>query len=541
EYDTTGFEIARVASRQLVSYNASSDLTQSETLVPDIAQSLPTPTNNGLTYTFNLRTGSQAAMWNTNPPRAVTADDFIRGLKRNCDPDLAPNGNPGYYSATIMGFAAFCTPFENMPGGSATPASARAAYMDSHNIAGLVSSNNGQTLTITLTSPATDFLNIMAMPFASAQPVEMESVLPLTPPYTFFSDGPYAIQNLDPTTSDAVLKPNPAWSQAQDPIRHQYVAEIQLKADGASDTQTVQQQIDAGTADLSWDTDVPPSDVQGLINANDARFGRFPSPGITNPYLVFNVKSTSNGGALANVKVRQALEYAINRIAITKIYGGATLNLPLHQVFGPGAEGYVAFNDYPTPNDEGDPSKCKQLLQAAGVSNLVLTDYYRNSGNHPAVFQEVKTDFAACGVTVNGVTPANYYSAKNGIGTSSPTTPNTHWDLTEPGWVPDWFGPTNGRAILPDLFDGQLSYPGTDWGGYDDPVTDQLVNKALAAPTVSQASNYWHQADEQVMADAAFIPFQTQLTPLMRSSRVHNAIFLPFSASYDLSQLWVSS
>ncbi|MBV8445504.1 MAG: hypothetical protein JOZ92_06265, partial [Candidatus Dormibacteraeota bacterium] len=118
EYDTTGFEIARVASRQLVSYNASSDLTQSEALVPDIAQSLPTPTNNGLTYTFNLRTGSQAAMWNTSPPRPVTADDFIRGLKRNCDPDLAPNGNPGYYAATIQGFAAFCTPFENMPGGS---------------------------------------------------------------------------------------------------------------------------------------------------------------------------------------------------------------------------------------------------------------------------------------------------------------------------------------------------------------------------------------------------------------------------------------
>ena len=29
------------------------------------------------------------------------------------------------------------------------------------------------------------------------------------------------------------------------------------------------------------------------------------------------------------------------------------------------------------------------------------------------------------------------------------------------------------------------------------------------------------------MEDAAFIPFQTQLTPLFRSTRVHNAIYQP--------------
>jgi hypothetical protein len=58
---------------------------------------------------------------------------------------------------------------------------------------------------------------------------------------------------------------------------------------------------------------------------------------------------------------------------------------------------------------------------------------------------------------------------------------------------------------------------------------------------LSQAASYWHQADEQVMADAAFIPFQTQLTPLFRSARVHNAIYLPFNQQYDITQVWLSN
>jgi peptide/nickel transport system substrate-binding protein len=45
----------------------------------------------------------------------------------------------------------------------------------------------------------------------------------------------------------------------------------------------------------------------------------------------------------------------------------------------------------------------------------------------------------------------------------------------------------------------------------------------------------------QIMKDAAIVPFLTQSTPLMRSERVHNAIFWPFSAEYDYSQVWLGS
>jgi len=313
---------------------------------------------------------------------------------------------------------------------------------------------------------------------------------------------------------------------------------------GSAATTEVQQDMQAGTADLAWNTVVPTADINGLETPTwNAQLGTFPAPGVTNPYLVFNVLSPNNSGALANVKVRQALEYAVDKVALGKIYGGATLNQPLNQVIGPGAEGYVQFNDYQTKNNQGDGAKCKSLLKAAGYPNgFTLKDYYRNSGNHPAVFQEVQSDFAKCGVTVVGTPIATGYYGSSGIGVTAPDGLKAgHWDITEPGWIPDWFGPTNGRATLPDLFDGQLSFPGTDWGGYDSSTVDSLVTQAESATSLSAAAALWHQADQAVMKDAPFIPFQTQLTAIFRSARVHNAIYDPFSETYDYTQIWLAS
>jgi peptide/nickel transport system substrate-binding protein len=474
----------------------------------------------------------------------VTSQDFARGILRTCDPTIAPNGNPGYYISTIAGFKDFCTAFEGQDPGESPAARATTINNGMSSVTG-IKTPDSNTIVFTLTQPATDFTSILALPFASAAPVEYLKYTPLTPGNVLYSDGPYAITTYN-VGHEIVLTRNASWSQSTDTIRHQYLTEIDVKLDlaGSAANTEVQQDMQAGTADLSWNTDVPPANIQGLESPTwNPQLGTFPAPGTTNPYLVFNVQSPNNAGALGNVKVRQALEYAIDKVAIGKIYGGASLNEPLNQVIGPGAEGYVPFNLYPTPNSQGDPGKCKSLLKAAGYPNgITLKDYYRNSGNHPAEFQEVQSDFAKCGVTVVGTPIATGYYGSSGIGVTSPDGLKAgHWDITEPGWIPDWFGPTNGRATLPDLFDGALSFPGSDWGGYDNPAVDTLVNQAESALTVSAASSLWHQADEQIMKDAAFIPYQTQLTPIFRSARVHNAIFLPFSEGYDYTQIWLSS
>ena len=189
------------------------------------------------------------------------------------------------------------------------------------------------TIIFTLTEPAVDFLNILAMDFAAAAPVEVLKDKVLTPGNIPYSDGPYYIKTYN-VAHEIILVRNPEMSQSTDPVRHQYVNEIDIKTDlsPAAAASQVQQDMQAGTADLAWNTVVPTASIQGLETPTwNPGFGAYPAPGGTNPYLIFNLLSPNNSGALGNVKVRQALEYAIDKVAITKIYGGAAINEPINQ------------------------------------------------------------------------------------------------------------------------------------------------------------------------------------------------------------------
>ncbi len=539
EYSPIGATVERAYTRQLVAYPASTNLVAAESIVPDAATGVPTVSADGLTYTFHIKSG---VMWNTTPPRQVTSQDFKRGIERNCDPNL--DVNPTYYEATIAGFATFCTAFAALGSASKSPpnAAARATYINGHDVSG-IQTPDSSTIVFTLTQPASDFLNILALPFASAAPVEDLSYVPVTAGNPIYSDGPYQISKYE-DAHEIDLDRNPAWSQSTDTLRHDYVSSIDIKLDvpGAGAPEVVQSDITTGAADLEWDTQVPAEDVAGLTSPEwNPEYGVFPQAGSTGPFVRFNVLSPNNNGALANKQVRQALEYAINKVAINNIFGGPSLTEPLNQVIGPGAEGYVPIDDYPTKNNEGDPGTCKRLMRAAGYPNgITLHDTYDTGlPLYVQVFREVQTDFGKCGVTVDGIPSDDndFDIFQPAAALKLPTT----WDITSStGWTPDWYGPANGRAILPDLFDGACGDPcAGDVGGYDDKAVDTLVNQAEAATTIAAAADLWHQADEQVMADAAFIPLQAELTQQFRSTRVHNAIFLPFSGSYDITQVWL--
>ena len=333
------------------------------------------------------------------------------------------------------------------------------------------------------------------------------------------------------------LDKNPAWDGSGDPLRHQYVDHIKITM--GQDAEPVQQQIQAGTADMEWDTVVPTPDIPQLKAAKDDRLGIFPGLD-TNPYLVFNLQSPNNGGALKTAKVRQAIEYAIDKVAIGQVYGGPSLNTPLDQVIPPGNVGYQQFDLYPTSDHRGDPTTCKQMLAAAGhPDGLTLNDVYRNAGNHPAVAQSVQADLKKCGITVKLVpsTQGDYYSRY----LESPSAAGRGvWDISEPGWVPDWFG-NNGRAVIEPLFDGRTYGPNSvNYGDYNNPAVNALIDKALVASDETTAGQLWHQADVLIMRDAAIVPFQTQQPAIFHSRGVHTAIYVPFRQNYDVTQVWLN-
>jgi peptide/nickel transport system substrate-binding protein len=529
-YTATGI-LERAYTRQLVTYPSSNNFQTGTTIVPDIATVVPTMANggissDGLTYTFHLRSG---VMWNTTPARAVVAGDFVRALKRFCNPVLGV-GNPTYYTSTIAGMAAYCTAYGKLP--STATAAKLANFQNSHDIAG-VSAPDPSTLVIKLSQPASDFLNIMAMTFASAAPVEWDSYIPDSAQFRqhVYSDGPYAVTSYVAGKSITLTR-NPEWKQSTDPVRHQYIAKM-IVTEGTNDPGQALQDMKAGSGDVIWDLVVPTDQIPSLEASKDPNFAIWPGH-ITNPYLVFNMLS----GPTKNLKVRQAIEYAIDKVAIAKIYGGTALNPPITTAIPPGNIGYQNYNLYPTPGNNGDPAKCKSMLAAAGYPNgFTLTDAFRNAGNHPAVFQSVQADLKACGITVKGSPQqqGNYYAWLENPANAKAG----KWNISEPGWVPDWFG-NNGRTSMQPLFTSPCVNPTTNYGCYNSATTTGLINKALTATSTSAAANYWHQADVQVMKDAVIVPFENQNTPWYHSSRVKNAIWSWTNQNYDPTQLWLS-
>jgi peptide/nickel transport system substrate-binding protein len=527
-------------TRQLVSYVQSSNYSKSITVAADVATELPTTANGGITgngtvYTFHLRPG---VMWNTSPPRQVTSQDFQRDFLAMCNP-VQPVGNPLYYTQTIKGMTAYCDEYAAaFKGKTPTPASLT-AFQNSHSISGITTPNS-TTIQFKLNGPAADFLNILAMPFASARPAEYNQYLPDSAQFRqhTLSDGPYQISQYT-ALKKIVLTRNPAWKQSADPLRHQYLGKIVVD-EGITSSETQLAGLQAGTYDLQWDTPVPTPSIPSLEAQANSGLHVYTNTGSANPFIWFNEQSPDNNHAMSKLLVRQAINYAINKLAIAKIYGGTKLNPILNEDVAPGNAGYTTYNYYPTTNNEGNPAKCKAMLAQAGYPHgLTLYEAYRNAGNHPAVFTSDQASLKACGITDIGVPMSQgpYYDfLSNQPNSAKPK----QWDITAGGWAPDWLGPANARANIVPLFQTDCNAGSPNYGCINIPSVDSDIGKALAQQTAAAASPYWIAANEEVMKQASIVPLISQDVVLLAGSHVHNTVYSPFIENWLITQMWVS-
>jgi peptide/nickel transport system substrate-binding protein len=531
-YYSVGYLAHRLWSRQLFTYPAVDG--QTTTGVPDLAQDVPTTSNGGIssdgkTYTIKLRDG---AKWDTSPVRAVTAADFVRGVKRTCNP-VQPFGGLPDFETLIVGFQSFCDGFAKV---AQTPAAIK-SYVEGTDLPGVVAKDD-KTIVFHLVNPATYFVDMLTLTAFSPAPVEVLKYLPGSQQLGQhqISDGPYKIESWEPTKHISFVR-NPAWEASSDPVRKAYVDKVLVNETVSQES--VQEQLQTGTpsADLEFGTSPAPSQLSQLIAAKDPLLD-LGETSSTNPYIVFNTISPNNGKAMGNLKVRQALEYAINRDNIIQVLGGPKVNPPLTHVIPPGIKGEHPFDLYPN-----DVSKAKQLLTDAGYKNgLTLKFLYRSSSEGSnKTFQTLQQDLSKVGIKVVGVPSpdADFYpkylqnpsSAENGV-----------WDFTNSGWGPDWYG-NAALSFFAPLFSGKPSYPpiGSNFGFYDSSKTNSLIDQAKTAASESAAINLWQQADKQVMSDAAFFPITDPLQANYHAKQVNNTVYIPALQNYDPANVWLSS
>jgi peptide/nickel transport system substrate-binding protein len=543
-YYTTDIMVMRMTVRNLFGWPAIPG--HNTEPAPDLATAMPVISDNGLKQTVTIRSG---VMWNTSPPRPVTAADVVRGIKRGCNPSPNFFGGMADFEATIQGLSAFCAGY---PPASASNATVMKSYIEGHNVSGITVSGN--SITFTLTKPAPWLVGAMTLGAFNATPIEALNGLPASPTVYnhMYSDGPYEITSYTPKKSIHLVR-NPQWQASTDPLRKAYVNAINV--DETGNQTTIYEQMPTGSPSLgmSFDSLAPPANYPNMLNSiksgsHNVNLGATYS---SNPYLVFNTVSPNNGGALAKPDIRQALSYGIERSQLQKVLGGAIINPALTHILPAGIDGSqdvpADYNPYPY-----NPGKAKSMLAAAGFTAshpLQIKYLYRSdSQGNTTLFNNVTTQLNALGsVKVTGV-PTNqsdfygkYLSVPNSSTAPAPAYKGT-WDMASAGWGPDWYG-NSALTFFNPLYSSPGGFPangGSNFGYFQSATVNNLISQALLQPTESQADKIWAQADEAVMQAAAIYPITSLLQLSEHAPYVHNAVFMTQWQNFDMTNVWLS-
>ena len=472
------------------------------TIVPDLATALPKPQDGGKTYVFTLRRGIRFS-----DGRPVTVDDVVASLRRIYK---VASPTAGTFFAGIVGADA-C---------NKTPATCT--------LPGVVGDEKAGTITIHLTAPDAEFYDKMAFIHAVVLPADAPGkdagVTPIP------GTGPYRIASYDPNHALRLVR-NPyfhEWSHAAQPDG--YPDEI-LYSFGPDATSQVTM-IENGQDD--WMFDQPPPDRQVEMEQKYPRQLHL-SPETGMYYASMNV----NLPPFNDIRVRRAINYAVDRRAAVIAFGGRALATPTCQVLPPGIPGYQPYCPY-TKNPgtrwtAPDLAKARALIKASGTAGqavTLITDDSSIGRNIGAYLQSLltslgyKTTFKPISANIEYTYLQNSKN-KVQIGLSY--------------WLQDYPAPSD---FLNVLYSCASYHPGSDssinMSEFCDPKIDAQMQKAMTTSITDPAAadTMWASIDRQVTDQAPavmlFVPKQLNFV----SGRVGNYTFNP-QGFLIFSQLWV--
>ena len=423
------------------------------TLVPALAQALPDVSSDGLTYKLKLRSGLK---YSDGSP--VKASDFAATIER-----LFKLDSPG------VGF------FTNIVGADTF------AKTKTGKISGITTDDATGDITIKLVAPQGDFTNILATEFAAIVPANTPAKDQSTTPIP--STGPYMIQSYKPNKSFLVVRnPNFVATATVPDGNPDKVTGVIIDDDTAALQQTLNNQAD-------YDFHTIPTDRLANIQAKYPSQLKIYTPANTYYFFVNNRTPPFD-----NVKVRQAVNYAIDRDALVRLFGG--LANPTENVLPPTYPQYKKITLYPH-----DLAKAKQLIQDAGAKGAAVTVWGNDAETTKKLVAYLADVLNSIGLNaklkiVNGSvywTTIGNQATKAQIGFAD-------WFQDYPHPL-DWFDVLlNGERIT--------QTHNNNYSNANDPAINKKIDALKKESTLTASVNQqWADVDKMVMDKAYWVPY----------------------------------
>ncbi|MEQ8197882.1 MAG: peptide ABC transporter substrate-binding protein, partial [Clostridiaceae bacterium] len=434
--------------------------------VPGIAEKYEVSAD-GKTYTFHLRSD---AKWSDG--KAVTAKDFEYAWKRALDPATAsPYATQLYYLKN---------------GEAYNTGKAKAEDVG-------VKATDDKTLVATLENPTAYFLSLMSFPtyFPVREDVVSKNANWASDPATYITDGPFKMKEWKPKDSITFVQ-NENYYDAKN------VKLTQLTFTVIPDETSAWASYKSGELDMT-DT-VPTVEVQQALADKTAT--NFPYLGTY--YYCINVSDTAksvNADAakvLSDLKVREALSLAINRKDITEKVTKKG-EIPAYSFVPEGitdADGkdFASKKQYFKP--EGDVEQAKKLLAEAGFPDGKgfprLELMYNSESNHKDIAQAVQ-DMWKKNLGINVDLKNQEWKV------FQQTRTKRQYEIARHGWIGDYADPMT-------FLDEFIKDSALNNAGYNNPKYDELIQKAKVEVDASKRSQYMHDAEATLLADAPIIP-----------------------------------
>jgi peptide/nickel transport system substrate-binding protein len=258
--------------------------------------------------------------------------------------------------------------------------------------------------------------------------------------------------------------------------------------------------------------------------------------------LLYLALGTHRGaGAIADVRVRQAVNYAIDKVAYRDALAGrhAPAGELASTILAPGSLGYHHYDLYPARGGRGDPAKAKALLAEAGYpKGLTLGFVTFGSGRYAAAIKPIQESLKRAGIDLKVTRYEGFDLWDKSL--AIPAKRLEH-QVGQTIWNPDFRGDDNARGTIVPQFDGRLLHTNlvANFSEYNNPTVNRLIDRALAEPDRDRRAAMWAEIDQRIMRDAPLVPLLWENYSFQWASRVHGWRYDPWTVTPDLTAPWL--